>query len=146
MIKKLSEIRKGTLHGGIINVMRAHRKVCSERFNEIGISHGQPKILSFLYFNDGCIQKVLAENCHIEAATVTSILSNMEKAELIYRVRNENDKRVFNVFITEKGKKLKLEVDKIFTEVDEIAFKGFSKDEQDIVIEFLDRIYKNIKK
>ena len=145
MIKKLSEISQNTLHGGIIRVMRAQRKICSERFNNIGVSHGQPKILSFLYYNDGCIQKVLAENCHIEAATVTSILSNMERDGLIYRVRNEKDRRVFNVFITEKGKELKLEVDKIFDEVDENSFKGFSKEERAKALEFLDRIYENIK-
>lgn len=145
MIKRLSEIRKGTLHGSLIKVMIIHRKACSERFNNIEISHGQPKILSFLYFNDGCSQKVLAENCYIEAATVTSILSNMEKAELIHRVRNEKDKRVFNVFITEKGKRLKFEVDKIFNDVDESCFKGFSDEERAKMLEFLDRIYENMK-
>lgn len=145
MIKKLSEIRKNTLHGGLIRVTRTHRKICSERLSNIGISHGQPKILNFLYFNDGCIQKVLAENCHIEAATVTSILSNMERDGLIYRVRNEKDKRGFNVFITDKGRELKLEVNKIFDEVDENSFKGFSKEERDKALEFLERIYENIK-
>lgn len=145
MIKKLSEIRRNTLHGALIRVSRTQRKICSERLSNIGISHGQPKILNFLYFNDGCIQKVLAENCHIEAATVTSILSNMERDGFIYRVRNEKDKRVFNVFITEKGKELKLEVDKIFDEVDESCFKGFSKEERIKALEFLDRIYENIK-
>ena len=39
MIKRLGEIRKGTLHGRLIKVMRTHRKVCTEKFNNIGISH-----------------------------------------------------------------------------------------------------------
>ena len=69
----------------------------------------------------------------------------MEKAELINRVRNEKDKRVFNVFITEKGKRLKLEVDKIFNDVDENCFKGFSNEERAKALEFLDRIYENMK-
>ena len=56
-----------------------------ERLSDRCLSVGQPKVLEYLYFNDGAIQKDIAEACMIEPATVTSLLSRMEKGGLIKR-------------------------------------------------------------
>lgn len=133
-----------SLHKILIKVTRAHRRWAHEEFRKINISEGQPKILNYLAKNDGCIQRELANNCHIEPATVTSILNSMEKVELIYRTQNPNDRRVLHVFLTEKGKKVQKEVEEIFSLIDEECFYGFSEEEKIETISLLKRIYENI--
>ena len=41
----------------------------------------------------------------------------MEKEELIYRERNTKDKRILNVFLTEKGIEAQKKVEKVFLEL-----------------------------
>ena len=141
---KTLDIRKETLHMTFIRLNKAHRKRCHEEFTRVGLSPGQPKILDFLIENDGCIQRELSESCNIEPATVTSILGIMEKSELIYRTQNSKDKRVLNVFLTDKGKDAQGEVERIFKLIDEECFEGFSEDEKLHTIQILNRLWENI--
>lgn len=146
MADKTLNIRKGSLHMTLIRLNKTHRKRTHEEFNKIGLTLGQPKILDFLSQNDGCMQRELAESCNIEPATVTSILANMEKVELIYRIQNPKDRRVLNVFLTDKGKCAQREVEKIFRFIDEECFEGFSEGERKQTIHILNRLFENMAK
>lgn len=140
------DIRIQTLHMTLIRLSKTHRRKAHAEFSKLGITQGQPKILDFLSVNDGCIQREIANNCNIEPATVTSILSIMEKAELIYRNQDPKDKRVLKVFLTEKGKIAQKEVEKIFNLIDMECFEGFSEEEKDQTIKILNRLYENMLK
>ena len=70
----------------------------------------------------------------------------MEKEELIYRERNTKDKRILNVFLTEKGIEAQKKVEKVFLELDEICFDGFSEKERIEAINTLNRLYENLAK
>ena len=70
----------------------------------------------------------------------------MEKEELIYRERNTKDKRILNVFLTEKGIEAQKKVEKVFLELDEICFDGFSEKERIDAINTLNRLYENLAK
>lgn len=140
-----SNINSKSLHRAIINLAKEHRRRADIEFQKKGITHGQPKILSYLIQNDGCIQRELAENCHIEPATVTSILTSMEKQGFIYRKANDKDKRVYNVFLTERGIEAQQDVDCIFKLLDEECFKGFTDEEKLQIITLLNKMYENLK-
>ena len=144
MIKK--HIRSNTLHGSLMRLNKAHRKMAGYKFKEVNLTEGKPKLLDFLVNNSGCSQRELAKYCKIEPATATSILSGMEKEELIYRERNPNDKRILNVFLTEKGIEAQKKVEKVFLELDEICFDGFSEKERIDAINTLNRLYENLAK
>ena len=144
MIKK--HIRSNTLHGSLMRLNKAHRKMAGHKFKEVNLTEGKPKLLDFLVNNSGCSQRELAKYCKIEPATATSILSGMEKEELIYRERNPNDKRILNVFLTEKGIEAQKKVEKVFLELDEICFDGFSEKERIEAINTLNRLYENLAK
>jgi DNA-binding MarR family transcriptional regulator len=132
------------LHRIIIRLAKAHRRAVHGEFCKVGLSEGQPKILDFLIENDGCIQRDIADNCRIEPATVSSILTIMEKKELIYRNQNPSNRRILNVFLTNKGIEAQKQVEKIFCDLDEICFKGFTEEEKIEAIKLLLRIKDNI--
>ncbi|WP_160680464.1 MarR family transcriptional regulator [Clostridium sp. C8-1-8] len=144
MNNELSDPQYKELHKVMIRLFRLHRKVAHEQFNKIGLSEGQPKVLQYLVSNDGCIQREIANNCHIEPATVTSLLASMEKAELIYRVQNPEDRRILNVFLTDKGRDKEEQLKKIFKELDNKCFRGFTEEDlvqaKDIFIRLTDNL------
>lgn len=144
-MKEISEhIRIRTLHMTLIRLSKTHRRKTHGEFSKVGITEGQPKILDFLSMNDGCIQREIANSCNIEPATVTSLLSIMEKAELIYKNQDPKDKRVLKVFLTDKGKMAQKEVERIFNLIDMECFKGFSEEEKTETIKILNRLYENM--
>ena len=59
---------------------------------ETNLTPGQPKILDYLLHHDGVVQKEIASACHIEPATMTSVLYGMEKKGYILR-KNLNGNR-----------------------------------------------------
>ena len=54
MIKK--HIRSNTLHGSLMRLNKAHRKMAGHKFKEVNLTEGKPKLLDFLVNNSGCSQ------------------------------------------------------------------------------------------
>ena len=145
MIKQ-HDTRIDTLHGSLMRLNKMHRKMAKTEFQKVNLTEGKPKILDFIINNPGCSQREIATCCKIEPATATSILSAMEKEELIYRERNPKDKRILNVFLTKKGIDAQGKVEKVFLELDEICFDGFSDEERNNAINVLNKLYENLVK
>lgn len=112
---------------------------------DTGLTSGQPKILDYLVFHDGAVQKEIAEACHIEPATITSVLLGMENKGLIIRKNLNSNRRSLYVYLTEKGKLLAEQIEMQFRAIEEKALSGFGDDEKEILTIFLTRINQNMK-
>lgn len=124
---------------------RTSLKRVKRRLHAHGLSKGQPEMLEYLAKNDGCIQKEVADNCNLEPATVTSVLGNMEKSGFIKRESNPKDRRILNVYLTEKGKEAQKKAADVITEIGEDNFKGFTEEEKLQFSGYLNRILENIE-
>ncbi len=130
----------------LLNASAAHQKSCWGCFRELDLSPGQPKVLSRLRYQEGYLQKELAALCHVEPATMVVLLSNMEKRGMI---RKEVDhvsggKRAFRIYLTEEGRRLANEVDRVVEGIEEKGFAGFSEEEKDQLISLLGRMTDNL--
>lgn len=134
------------LHRALIYSSSAHRKACRTEFQRLNLSEGQPKVLAVLFEKEGYLQKDLARICHVEPATMTIILSNMEKKDLIRRETSHvsGGKRAFEVYLTEKGKEIAEVVNNIVGEVENKGLKGFTVSEQEQLISYLERLGNNL--
>ena len=65
--------------------------------------------------------------------------------EDILRRAAELDEPVLVHVLTKKGKELVKYADNLFLRVDDVAYKGFSPDEMDTLVEFLERMNNNLK-
>lgn len=108
------------------------------------LSLGQPKILDYLRDHNGSIQKDISAACHIEQASLTSVLNGMEKKCLIVRKMLDGNRRSLYVFLTEKGSVLAERIATEFEKIEKSAIDGFSDKEKESLITFLDRMYRNI--
>ncbi|MBU3110115.1 MarR family winged helix-turn-helix transcriptional regulator [Clostridium lacusfryxellense] len=115
-----------------------------EQTNTLGLSPGQPKILEFLEYHNGCEQKEIAQACEIKPATVTNLLARMEDAHLIERKQLNRNRRSWHVFLTTEGEIVTQKVMKIFDEVKTKAFEGFSVEQQEMTFSLLTKMFDNL--
>lgn len=111
----------------------------------LGLSIGQPKVLDFLKENDGAVQKEIAKGCHIEPASLSTILAGMEKNGLITRKMYENNRRNLNVYMTAKGKAICEQVTENFSNIEKKALSGFTDSEIEAFLACLTKIHNNLE-
>lgn len=111
---------------------------------DTGLTSGQPKVLDYLSEHDGAMQKCIAASCHIEPASLTSILNGMEKKGLIERRMLGGNRRCLYVFLTDKGKTLSDRIEGEFSLIEKKALSGFTPEEADIFQKYLLRVYENM--
>lgn len=133
-----------TLHQLLLNTHLAFHKKVFGMLNDTGLTSGQPKILDYLSYNDGCVQKDIAAACEIETSTVTSLLLRMEEAGLIERHMLNGNRRSLYVFLTDKGKLAQNKVGSVFLKLEKVAFDGFTEEEQKDFLEKLSKMHKNL--
>lgn len=136
----------GELHRLLAKVHRLQHKCSSTELARFGITPGQPRILNYLSAHNGCIQREFSENCDLEPATVTNILVIMEKSGLVQRTSDPGNRRVQHVFLTEKGSQTQQQVQAVFSSLEDDCFAGFTPAEMELSVQFLNRIYDNLKK
>ena len=122
-----------------------HRSIIDVRFREKGLYFGQPPILKYLSEHKNATQKEIAEFLHVSAPSVATSLKRMEEAGMVVRVEHKKDARRNSIMLTKKGKELVKYADNLFLRVDDVAYKGFSPDEMDTLVEFLERMNNNLK-
>lgn len=109
------------------------------------LSLGQPKVLEYISEHEGCAQKDIAINCLIEPASVSSMLSTMEKDGLICRKTNTGNRRSSLVSLTELGLEKAGYVKNTFEEVEKKALKGFTEEEIHQLLNLLMKVNRNLK-
>ena len=135
------------LHVLLIRASAVHKKRSRHSFQQLNLTEGQPKVLSILRDIEGCQQKELAEACHVEPATMTALLKNMEQSDLIFKEKQQlpGGKRAYSIFLTEHGKKAADEVIKIVEDLEQVAFQGFADKEKETFLELFARVAYNLE-
>ena len=139
MIAKVKKINN-TFHRYHSN----HRNIVDSRFREKGIYFGQPPILKYLSENENATQKEIADYLHISAPSVATSLKRMEEAGLVVRLENKKDARKNTLKLTKKGKELFEYAENLFLSIDNVTYKGFTEEELDMLVSFLERMNNNL--
>ena len=71
-------------------------------------------------------------------------LKRMEESGLVVRLENKKDARRNTVKLTKKGKELQNFAENTFMRIDDIAYKGFTVEEMDLMVTFLERMNNNL--
>ena len=140
MIEKVKKINDA-FHG----YHCTHRSIIDARFREKGLYVGQPPVLKFISENKNVTQKEIADFLHVSPPSVANSVKRLEDAGLVVRVADKKDARCNNLKLTKKGEELSEYANKLFEVVDEASFEGFTDEEIDLVISFLQRMTENIK-
>lgn len=114
----------------LIRTDKMHKKLFETKFSNIGVYRSQHKILMYLAQNNKCSsQKEIAEKFCISPAAVAVLLKKLEANGWIEKTVFDQDNRVNNVKITDKGINL-IENTKIQAqEIENNIFNEFSQEE-----------------
>jgi DNA-binding MarR family transcriptional regulator len=94
-------------HTGVLikKAARLFERVANMNLDELGVSYSQTIFLVRLWEKDGQNQNELTQSAGLKQPTVVRILDRMERDKLIKRIRNKEDKRSYNFFLTDKAKR-----------------------------------------
>ena len=106
---------------------RAFQKLLEKRIADYGITRGQWYFLRVLWIEDGLSQRELSTRVGMMEPTTVIALRSMEKAGFIRRARSSEDKRVTNVWLTAKAKRIREQMLLIARGINEDACQGLSR-------------------
>ncbi|GAB6007977.1 MarR family winged helix-turn-helix transcriptional regulator [Dysgonomonas reticulitermitis] len=90
----------------ITNLYRPH-------LEEFGLTYPQYLVLLVLWESNTVTVKHLGELLWLDSGTLTPLLKRMEMNGLVERKRSSKDERIVDILITDKGKKLEAQAEKI---------------------------------
>jgi MarR family transcriptional regulator, organic hydroperoxide resistance regulator len=105
---------------------RAFTRALQARIAPHGVSIGMWFFLRALWQEDGVSQRELSQRVGMMEPTTASALNNMERKGFVRRVRNRSDRRIVNVFLTERGRALRRELLPLAVEVNAAALRGLA--------------------
>jgi MarR family transcriptional regulator, organic hydroperoxide resistance regulator len=123
---------------------RAFQRLLEKRIAAHGISRGQWYFLRVLWTQDGLSQRELSARVGMMEPTTVIALRSMEKAGLIRRSRSSDDKRVTNVWLTAKAKRMRAEMLALARGINEEACQGVSREEFDAFRRAIARMTANL--
>ena len=102
-------------------------------------------ILRYIGEQEGCTQADIAQHLSIKPSTVAISVRRLEKAGHVQRRRDEADKRVWRVYLTEQAKAFKQRVQNHILEEMDAMLAGFDPGEIERLHAYLERIQNNLK-
>lgn len=127
----------------ISQIYRKANAVLIKKFSKYGIGSGQYMFLIALYNKDGIIQEELSDRVNIDKGTTARALKKLEEIGLIKKCRNEQDKRAYKVYLTDKAREIKEDFFFILREMENELVGGITEEEVHEVIRILKNICNN---
>jgi MarR family transcriptional regulator, organic hydroperoxide resistance regulator len=99
-------------------------KFYNRRLRRFGITYNHLFILTCLWEQDGVNVKDLSKQLLLDSSSLTGHLDRLEKRGLVLRQNDPEDRRAVQVFLTEKGRQLKDQLEPIGLELKQTLEKG----------------------
>ena len=100
--------------------------------------------LRSLWEADGLSQAELGRRIELNPAAVVAVVNALEEAGLVERRRTREDRRVYHVFLTATGRKLRTKATALALQVDARALRGIDHDGDRTVLATLKRLRSNL--
>lgn len=114
------------------------------RLKPFDVTPEQWVVLNRLSMDEGVCQRELASRIVKDQPNTTRILDKMEQKGLIRRNPDPLDRRAFQVFLTEKGKRLREELLPVVQQLRNDSTSGFSESEIMMLKELLRKFSANL--
>lgn len=101
--------------------------------------------LYYLGIQKSINQKELSKKMSIKESTAARLIDRMERDGLVIRQRNEEDRRAFNLVLTEKGLEYRKELLPEGEKFNEIVSQNISEEEMLTFMKVLDKMVDNLK-
>ena len=107
---------------------RRMTKFYNRRLRKFGITYNHLFILTCLWEQEGVNVKDLSKQLLLDSSSLTGHLDRMKRAGLVVRKDDPKDRRAVRVLLTDKGRRLKEQLEPIGKELKETLQKGESEE------------------
>jgi DNA-binding MarR family transcriptional regulator len=142
-----NQFRKGELYSFITGkASTAIARRLQKKFNqhELPLTIEQWSVLYHLWKEDGLSQQELCSATFRDKPSITRLIDNLEKAGLVKRVGDENDRRINKVFVTKAAGKLQEQTMALAEETLNEALEGVPADQVEMCKMVLQKVYDNL--
>lgn len=143
-----NHFKKGELYSFIMGKASiAIARRLQKRFNGAGLNLTieQWSVLYHLWKQDGLSQQQLCNATFRDKPSITRLVDNLEKLNLVKRVPSDSDRRINLIFLTRQAKSLEEETMAIADDTLVEALRGVPADRIEICKEVLQIVYDNLK-
>lgn len=115
----------------------------AKMYNRLTIEYGYSQAIGYVLINvkkGGVPVTKIAPNMGIEPTSLSRLLNTMEDKGLIYREKDVVDRRVVNLFLTEKGLEFQKISRRIVLEYNNFIFDNFDEAELDVFFKVIEKI------
>jgi DNA-binding MarR family transcriptional regulator len=143
------QFKKGELYSfitGKASIAIARR--LQKKFNNAGVNLTieQWSVLYHLWKADGMSQQELCNATFRDKPSITRLVDNLEKLELVKRVPDEKDRRINKVFLTKNARALEEQTMQLAEETLNDALAGVPQEQIEMCKDVLQRVYDNLSK
>lgn len=143
-----NQFKKGELYSFITGkASTAIARHLQKKFNSAGLNLTieQWSVLYHLWKQDGLSQQELCNSTFRDKPSITRLVDNLEKLQLVRRVASEHDRRINMIFLTKQGLKLQEQTVELAEQTLNEALEGVSTEHVDLCKEVLQQVYDNLK-
>jgi MarR family transcriptional regulator, organic hydroperoxide resistance regulator len=116
-----------------------------ERLDPFGLTPFHWVVLCCLWEEDGLATSGISEKLQQVGGTMTGVLDRMEERKLIHRERDEHDRRIWRIWLTEEGKHLETVLPPLALDLREKVLDGLSTSEQQLFSALIDQAIANLR-
>ncbi len=120
-----------------------YKRLMSKHLERLDITYSQLMVLRVVNQEPGITAKEILLQMDTDKATLSGVLARLERNNYVYRVQNDNDKRVQNIFVSDGSEELCNEVSLIEQACISDLIKGISDEEAEHFLLVLDRFIEN---
>ena len=143
-----NQFRKGELYSFITGkASTAIARRLQKKFNTAGlnVTIEQWSVLYHLWKQDGISQQELCNATFRDKPSITRLVDNLEKLQLVKRVSSDADRRMNLIFLTRQAQKLQEQSMGLAEETLNEALEGVPPERIEICKEVLQIVYDNLK-
>ena len=143
-----NQFKKGELYSfitGKASTAIARRLQKNFKQNNVDITIEQWSVLYHLWKEDGLSQQQLCDATFRDKPSITRLVDNLEKLDLVKRVPSDSDRRINLIYLTKQSQTLQDESMGLAEETLNEALTGVPEERIEICKEVLKIVYDNLK-
>ena len=126
-------------------IYRMSQSYVDQYFKRYNLSSGQFVFLLLLYREDGRKQDDLAKAIDMDKGTTARALAKLEASGYIVRIRDEKDRRVLRVHLTDKAREVRKPIYDVLHRWNEVSVLGLTPEENQNLLDLLRKVSLNIR-
>jgi len=127
--------------GKWISMLYRYRKSYANRMlDPYGIAGGQYLFLLTIYCNHGASQEKITDHLKIDKTTTAKAVKRLEKDGLVSRSVDEQDKRAYKVYLTEKAEALIPQIKQTMQAWEDLMLEEISEEEYTVLERVLQKM------